>query len=344
MKSKDYDGDYGAYITKEASRIAGRADAILFDCDGVMVDVALSYYKAISATVSHVLHNIMPDTAGATKGTTTHKTIDAFKSTGGFNDEVDVACAIILCTAVALKKGRTVNETVTGIIRDASRESESPVTVAAIARHIQTHVMDISRISAYLEHPSARRDGLLYRTFDWFFFGSELYKEIHGDGNSSSSSPHTISTSGPGLIEEDRLLINEETLAVLSSGRFGERMAIITGRGKRSAEYTLGELLAWFDIRNSAFLEDEPLTHAKPNPARLDDCIRGMGGSGPSIYIGDSIEDLIMTQRSCEDLLFCGITGTSSNPQQHHRMLKQAGASMILESASMIPKALNLEL
>lgn len=316
----------GISMTTVARAVADEADSIVFDCDGVLIDVADSYYGAISATVSHMLRVMNMPVAGDVVATSA--VTEGFKSLGGFNDEVDLSCAVILGVAAARKTGRRPRDVLEEIIR-----ATGPGGIAEVKDYIAGHLADVSDASAYLEHPHPERNGRLSNIFDQFFFGSDLYEQIRGR-------PSDIACDG--LIDRDRLIIDDRTLRALS-GRFGPNISMVTGRGARSAAYTLGPLLPWFDVKNSAFLEDEPRENAKPNPARLDDCILHMSGRSSSIYVGDSVEDLLMSQRSAFNVLFCGITGTSSDPQGRHSLLKARGAHMILDSVLRLPKALNLE-
>ena len=75
-------------------------DAIVFDCDGVLIDITKSYDSTITKTVQYILENFTDVTNGISIN---HKIIDGFKSTGGFNDEVDLAYAAILCIVAAKK-------------------------------------------------------------------------------------------------------------------------------------------------------------------------------------------------------------------------------------------------
>ena len=69
-------------------------DSIIFDCDGVLIDVTQSYDTTINKTISYVIKEI----AGITADTPlTNEILLTFKSTGGFNDEIDITYAGILC-------------------------------------------------------------------------------------------------------------------------------------------------------------------------------------------------------------------------------------------------------
>ena len=74
-----------------AAGLVRGADAAVFDCDGVLVGVSASYDRTIALTVGRLLGGLgIParlDVDGAL--------IEGFKATGGFNDEVDLACAAV---------------------------------------------------------------------------------------------------------------------------------------------------------------------------------------------------------------------------------------------------------
>ena len=99
-----------------------------------------------------------------------------------------------------------------------------------------------------------------------------------------------------------------------------------------------------FDIESSVFLEDRPLELAKPNPDSLIESISKIN-SKCSLYIGDSMEDLLMVQKCQEqgyDVSFCGIYGSSDEPELKYELFQKNKASFILESIQELPKALNL--
>ena len=75
-------------------------DSLIFDCDGVLIDITKSYDQTIITTTKYVLETLanIDDSIDID-----FKIIDGFKSTGGFNDEVDLTYAAIL-SIVAAKK------------------------------------------------------------------------------------------------------------------------------------------------------------------------------------------------------------------------------------------------
>ena len=90
----------GIFIDNSYVDILDKIDAVIFDCDGVLIDITKSYDLAIIKTSKYVLENFAKiyDSIDVN-----FKIIDGFKSTGGFNDEVDLTYAAII-SIVAAKK------------------------------------------------------------------------------------------------------------------------------------------------------------------------------------------------------------------------------------------------
>ena len=146
------------------------------------------------------------------------------------------------------------------------------------------------------------------------------------------------------LIENDIVIFNNDLSKKLEN-KFNKQISMVTGRGKESVKYSLKNLLEKFDLKNSMFLEDEPRELAKPNPQSLVNSITGMN-SKSCLYVGDSMEDFIMAKKATilgYKTTFCGIIGTSKNPQEKLKLFEQNEAILVLDSINLLPKVLNLE-
>lgn len=91
----------GIIIDPTKIEIIRKLDSIVFDCDGVLIDVSNSYDLAIKKTVDFIIQEMAQVNES---GLVTTKLIEGFKASGGFNDEVDVTYALILAIVAAKKK------------------------------------------------------------------------------------------------------------------------------------------------------------------------------------------------------------------------------------------------
>ncbi|MDH3395389.1 MAG: HAD-IA family hydrolase, partial [Nitrosopumilus sp.] len=257
------------------------------------------------------------------------KIIDGFKSTGGFNDEVDLTYAAIISLVAAKKLEKDQTSFVFDVIKNADSSG-----IISVEKYLE-NLVDISDIKKQLSYPGTHKQNPLYQIFDQLFYGPELYQKLFKNSSKFSES---------GLIEQDDVILNNSLIEKLQK-KFNLKIAMVTGRGKESVSYSLKELLEKFDLKNSVFLEDELRELAKPNPQPLLNTIKGMN-SNSTLYVGDSMEDFIMAKKVTElghNTVFCGIVGTSKNPQEKLELFEQNDAILILDSIHLLPKVLNLE-
>lgn len=316
----------GIYIDDSVLDDLISTDGIIFDCDGVLIDITKSYDLAIDKTVQYVLENFFQIKDNIRIDS---KIIDGFKSSGGFNDEVDLTYAAILSLTAAKKLDKNQNEFIFDVISNANSSG-----ILSVEKYLES-LVDISDIENKLSYPGIRNDNPLYKIFDQIFYGPELYNKLFKQKSQFSED---------GLIDNDVVILNLQLIQKLKS-KFGKNIAIVSGRGLESIRYSLESLLDEFDLKNSAFLEDEPRELAKPNPESLIRSIKGMD-CNHCIYVGDSMEDFIMAKKATNlghKTTFCAIIGTSKNPQEKLKLFEQSGAQFALESINLLPKMLNLE-
>ncbi len=316
----------GIYIDDSCTDILNEIDAIIFDCDGVLIDITKSYDLAIIKTIQYVLETFAKINDSINID---FKIIDGFKSTGGFNDEVDLTYAAIISLVAAKKLEKNQINFIYDVIKNADSSG-----VESVEKYLENQV-DISDIKKQLSYPGTHHQNPLYRIFDQLFYGPELYQKLFRNYSKFSE---------PGLIEQDDVILNNSLLEELQK-KIDSKIAIVTGRGKESASYSLKTLLEKFDLKNSVFLEDEPRELAKPNPQPLLDSIKGLN-SISTLYVGDSMEDFIMAKKVTDigsKTTFCGIIGTSKNPQEKLELFQQNEAILVLNSIHLLPKVLNLE-
>ena len=286
----------GIYIDDSFDDI--EIDSLIFDCDGVLIDIKKSYDQTIDATTKYVLKSLEKITDPIEID---FKIIDGFKSTGGFNDEVDLTYAAIL-SIVAAKK---LKQDQTNFIFSVIKNSDS-TGIKSVENFLKKQT-NISEIITKLSYPGTHKDNILYQIFDQLFYGPDLYSKLFKNNSKFSN---------PGLIENDEVIFTSD-LSIQLQKKFGKQISMVTGRGKESVSYSLKHLLEKFDLKNSVFLEDESRDLAKPNPQALVNSITGMN-SKSCLYVGDSMEDFIMAKKATilgHKTTFCGIIGTSKNPE-----------------------------
>ena len=302
-------------------------DSIIFDCDGVLIDVTESYDTTINKTISYVLKEIADIIVDMPL---TNEILLKFKSTGGFNDEIDITYAGILCFITAKKFNKNPIEFISDVIDNADDSG-----IAYIENFLDKIDLDISDVKSRLDYPSADKNDLIHATFDQLFFGPELYSKIFQKKSRFSEK---------GFIENDKIIVNSELIEALKK-KFNDKIAIVTGRGFSAISSSLKEILNQFNVENSVFLEDESRDLAKPNPQSLIRAMKGLNSKN-CLYVGDSMEDMILAQKASElgfKATFCGIYGSGKLPDMKKKLFAKYNVPLILETINQLPDILTVK-
>ena len=144
-------------------------DSLIFDCDGVLIDITKSYDKTIIITTKYVLESLakIHDSIDVD-----FKIIDGFKSTGGFNDEVDLTYAAILSLVAANKLKKDPIKFIFTVIQNSDSTG-----ITSVENFLKKQT-DISEIINVLSYPGSHKENILYQIFDQLFYGPEFIFKI----------------------------------------------------------------------------------------------------------------------------------------------------------------------
>ncbi|MEW6605542.1 MAG: HAD family hydrolase [Thermoproteota archaeon] len=300
---------------------------MLFDIDGVLVDIRKSYNSAIKKTVEYMLKSM---TGKAFRGLVTDQIILKFRQSGGFNNDTDTTYAITLATLArapkSIKEGRKF------LIEVADNADESGYV--SVEKFLASY--DIEKWKNQLNYPAPVKDSMLARVFDELFYGPELFSK------QDNLEPKYWAGGRP-LIKNDRISVSAKTMKKLHK-MFGGKLAIVSGRSRLAAEYSLRSVMKCFNLDACVFLEDEKREYAKPNPYAIKRAMEVMGAKA-AVYAGDSVEDLIMARRAEKELgvkiAFVGIYGNSPNPSKTVAQFRRDGVEAIAKSVNQLPNTIN---
>ena len=107
------------FISDEIIQKIPKFDSIIFDCDGVLVDIRKSYDFAINKTISAIMKDLFDDDVSDIVNS---KILYGLKSSGGFNDEVAVVYTVVMTLAASKKTNTPFQKLITDVI-DNSNES-----------------------------------------------------------------------------------------------------------------------------------------------------------------------------------------------------------------------------
>jgi len=124
-------------------------DSIIFDCDGVLIDITNSYDETIIKTTKHILETFAKINDSIDVD---FKIIDGFKSTGGFNDEVDLTYAAILSIFAAKKLKLDQTDFIFTVIKNSDSTG-----IKSVENFLKTQI-DISEIIDKLSYPGTHKE------------------------------------------------------------------------------------------------------------------------------------------------------------------------------------------
>lgn len=305
--------------------------AIIFDIDGVLVDVNNSYNKTIIKTVQYILKNYFNEEI---IDIPFEKLISKFRQTGGFNNDIDTTYCIILiilfCIREKINTGYEIGRFTVNLLKKIDERGTE-----AVERELQK-IKNIADLEKELKYYT--KDNIITTTFNEIFYGPELYKK--------QFEKNPIHYFDFPFINNDALIIKEETLRVLSK-KYNGNLILISGRSRLASYYTLDKLLKYFITDVCVFLEDEKKELSKPNTYALHLIFKKLNLKS-ALYIGDSAEDLLMVKKfrketKKERIAFCGIYGNNLNISNGLKELfEMENADIIVENVNDITNILNI--
>jgi len=250
-------------------------DTLIFDVDGVLVDVSDSIRLVNGEAAHRYLTRIVgwPDTGPLVDA----PEVDLFKRTPGFNDDWDLTAGLVLLLLVRAWREGT---------REAARLRQAPPSVESLVERLRRSGEGFAGLQTLLLEglPPAHRQAVLAdwdpptitRVFQEIFAGERHCQRFYG------YQPRYVHA--PGYIERDVPLVTREDLP-----RHVARLAIYSGRTWEETRAAL-ELTGWEGAiaRDQAIVSDDGLL--KPDPeglARLVDRL----GSRAAIFVGDMPDD-----------------------------------------------------
>ncbi len=364
--------DNQSYIREDIVGELAAVNAIVFDCDGVLIDVSEAYRKAVAETASRITEAFtgirLPE--DLIDGGVFH----AFKKTGGFNNDWDLTYAIIAYVISRLPRknfnqldkaaeaslgfddpnerlGYIANKVEKGPLPALAELKQGLLDCAG--RLDETGVVSIdenldqtpgANLRRALGCPRSAGGDLIPTLFEQLFCGTDLYEETFG-------AKPSFDEAGRGFVEESRIIIAPETLERLAGQLGSPRFGIASGSMATPARHVLGETLdemnpeaqVWMDDVDIAEEETGEDNLSKPNPFSLTNASRALEPFEKALYVGDTMADLIMVKRACEEdprYLFAGVYRYAGSDEAALKGFLDEGADIVTPSVNELPMIL----
>jgi len=286
-------------------------DAVVLDVDGVLVDVADSYRRAVVDSVERVYGETIEKAA-----------VQRFKDAGGFNNDWKVTDAAALFV-LARREGYG------GDVAAFADEIASRDGGLAGAEETVEAALDpgaVGRVRGDWQ-PGRLRD-----VFQQLYLGSERYEELEGG---DADLPESA-----GYIDDEPVVVTPETVEALTSSY---PVCVLTGRPEAEAELALDRV--GLDVPPERRFTMDDWEEGKPHPRALV-ALAERTDADSVAFVGDTLDD-VETANNAHDadpgrtyygvgVLTGGLTGTAG-----HRKYEEAGADRVLDSVNDLPGLLD---
>ena len=274
-----------AYIRKSSIKNLGMVDAVIFDCDGVLIDIRGSYNRAIVEAVTYIFESLtgykIPENL------ISDEIIFLFRRSGGFNNDWDTVYGILMFLLCELP------EDIQGRLKEAAKaflhEENAVKRLLMIKEGIGvesnklgldfmknlavrlkdfTSQLDITGVASvdkallasgkvpkefyvlmrnFLQGSGEIGESIIATVVEEMFCGPKLFEDMYG------IKPAIYN--GQGMIENGKPILKRETLKRLSSLLGGKKLGIASGSKFKSAKHVLQDLLALFNPEALVFLD-----------------------------------------------------------------------------------------
>ena len=284
-----------------------QVDAVVLDIDGVLVDVADSYRRAILESVERVYGDTIakPD-------------IQRFKNAGGFNNDWDLTDAAALFVLTSRE-----TETDVTAFTDAIAEAGGGLDAAeGVVRDLLGEGSE-----AVFDAWDAER---LREVFQTLYLGSELYRELEGGEPAFDA---------PGYINDEPKLVSPETLSALQ-----RRYAVGVVTGRPAAEADIAMARVGLDVPDEHRFTMDNWEQGKPHPHALVTLAERFDAERIA-FAGDTLDDVqtaVNADAEDPDRVYYGVgvlTGGLTG-EDGRQTYAANGASAVIESVEALPELL----
>ena len=290
------------------------AAAVVLDVDGVLVDVADSYRRAIVESVESVYADTIP-----------HEGIQKFKDAGGFNYDWELTYAAALYFLARREGLEHPVEDFTDRIANQGGGLEAAKTVmqSALAPEAVARVRE------------AWDPGRLRAVFQGLYLGTELYRDLE-----EADPDPDLALDSRGYIHDEPTIATPETITALTEAF---RVGVLTGRPAAEAEIALSRVGLGVPADHRFTMDD--WAEGKPHPRALLTLAERFD-SRSTVFVGDTLDDIRTARNAAAadpereyravGVLTGGLTG-----EEGMEKFEAAGADRVLESVNDLPDLLD---
>ncbi|WP_137289399.1 TIGR01548 family HAD-type hydrolase [Natronorubrum halophilum] len=287
------------------------ADAVVLDIDGVLVDVADSYRRAIVESIDHVYDR-----------TIRKADIQRFKDAGGFNNDWELTYAAAL---YVLATSEGYGNSIADFTDDIASRGGGLEAAEAVVRD-ELGARATQRVTGRWDRERLRD------VFQQLYLGADLYRGLEGG-------EPDIETRG--FIHDEPVLLEESTREHLVEGY---DVGVLTGRPEAEAEIALERVGLEDAIPLEHRFTMDDWEEGKPHPRALTTLAERFSASAV-VFVGDTLDDIRTATNANEtdpgrDYRGIGVLTGGLTGDEGRNKYAAEDASAVLESINELPNLL----
>ena len=280
--------------------------AVVLDIDGVLIDVADSYRRAVIESVRRMYDETLDRTA-----------IQPFKDAGGFNNDWLVTDAIALYILARRHGFEQDVQTFADRIADAGGGLEA--TKAVLDSELTT--------DDYESVTDAWEPGRLRTVFQTLYLGNDLFAELEGEEPPFDAD---------GYIHDEPVLVDSDTLTTLT-----DRYAVGVVTGRPAAEATIALDRVGLSVADEHRFTMDNWEQGKPHPYALLTLAERFDADRV-VFVGDTLDDVRTANNAAaeadrREYQGVGVRTGGLTGEEGRAAFEDAGAAAVLDSVNDLP-------
>jgi phosphoglycolate phosphatase-like HAD superfamily hydrolase len=315
---------------------------IVFDMDGVLIDVSRSYRETVRQTAK-LFFKMAPSSEKLSEPLFPLTDLAAVKQSGGLNNDWDLSCLVISLLFNVIEKPPVYERKDPW---DRYRETISQCHVGPLSEFLKSTPTPLSNL---LRKAGKTQNAFIYGLYTGDVGSGNIIKQIFQEvylGKDLFEATYRLIPQfylDEGFNQREQLLIDKPVLEELAANHI---VAIATGRPRTEANYPLDHFGIRKYFASVMALEDcleeearrqktevKKVSLSKPDPFMLDAIAeRHKDLFAQSYYIGDMPDDMIAAKKSAGGYKAVGMTMSAPDKVRLKKELKRAGADTIIEN------------
>jgi HAD superfamily phosphatase len=353
------------YLREDRLPWLAEVDVVVFDCDGVLLDVRESYGKAVAWITSALVEAFTG--VKLPEALFDERLSFAYKRTGGMNNDWDLTYALVMRILASspeaaeieglAQRSLDIDDMLQRLRFIEENRVEAGIPIENLYDELLSFAAELDDsgvesvdaqllptmkgVKQALAHPGGVGESIVSTIFEEVFSGAALFEETFGV-------PARFTDAQTGYVENEMVVVTDETLDQLEEIIGGARFGVASGSLANTARHALGAALGRFSPEAQVWHDDIEQAEAatgcrglgKPNPYSLTRSAELYQPITRALYAGDTVADMLTAERAGDRYLFAGVYGCVAASVEARQAFLEYGCDVVAHSVNDLPTIL----